>query len=240
MIRALTYLIFFLFISQFSFSQRRVVRPVERPPVKTAPKYPKRTNFGMGLGLTRSVLYLARNVKANNDATGINASLVYGGAKLVRASLEYTFYRPVDIEPTWYNIQAHTIEANMHVMARFRSKKAYFFPLAGISYNIFSGTYTGINDYLNLSSLYDKNEHVTTRWIGINVGTGYEYYFRPGSFFMEYKMRVGMTEGRNELNIQDVCLSAGFRFNIRVPSVYSLFVYRGVRSRYLLDTEDAD
>jgi hypothetical protein len=240
MIRNISYLIFFLFITTISFSQRRVVRPVERPPVKTIPKHPKRTNFGIGVGATRSVLYLARNVKANNDATGVNTSLVYGGARLLRASLEYTFYRPIDIAPTWYNIRAHTIEANMHIMARFRNRKAYFYPLVGLSYNVFSGTFTGINDYLNLSSLYAKNQHVVTRWFGLNVGTGYEYYFRPGSFFMDYKMRIGMTEGTNELNIQDVCISAGFRFNLRVPSFYSIFAYRGTRSRYLLDTEDPD
>jgi hypothetical protein len=241
MLRRCTYLFIFLLAGSFVFSQtRRVVRPAPKKPVITTPTYPRRTNLGMGVGITRSVLYLARNVKADNDATGINTTLVYGGAKLLRASLEYTFYQPLDIEPTWYNIKAQTIELNMHVMARFANKRAYFYPLFGLSYNTFSGFFTGQNDYLNLASLYKKNQQIVTRWLGLNVGTGYEYYFRPGSFFLDYKMRVGKTEGYSKINIQDVCISAGFRFNIKAPSIYSIFWYKGTRSRYLLDLEDED
>jgi len=194
----------------------------------------------MGLGATRSVVYLARNVKPNNNATGLNLSLVYGGSKLFRASFEYTRYLKMDIAPTWYNIKASTVEFNMHAIARFRSRIAYFYPLFGISYNRFSGTYTGINDYLNLSSFYEKNQKIVTRWLGINIGTGYEIYFKPGSFFIDYKMRIGRTEGYNQINIQDVCITAGLRFNLKAPSLYSVFVYRGTRSRYLLDKSDED
>lgn len=221
-----------------SYSQNRPIpKKKVTPPVK---KHSKRTNLGIGLGVTRSVVYLARNVKPNNDATGLNASLVYGGSKLLRVSLEYTRYAKIDIAPTWYNINANTIELNAHILARFQNKKAYFYPLFGVSYNTFSGTYTGINDFLNLSELYEKDERVITRWLGINVGTGFEYYFKPGSFFLDYKMRVGLTKGYNQINIQDVCISAGLRFNLRVPSFYSIFVYRGTRSRYLLDKSDVD
>lgn len=216
-----------------------------RPPVKQVAKpaekkHSKKTNLAFAAGATRSVVYLARNVKPNNDATGFNTALVYGGSKLLRVSLEYTNYRTINIEPTWYNIRASTIEFNLHILARFRSKNAYFYPLFGLSYNVFSGKYTGINDYLNLNSIYTKNQIVSTRWFGVNVGTGYEFFFKPGSFFLEYKMRVGRTEGFNQLNIQDVCISIGLRFNLRVPSFYSLFIYRGTRSRYLLDKEDDD
>ena len=240
MFRFITYLIIFLFLSDMSFAQTKVARVPAKRPVKPVTRYPKKTNLAFGAGATRSVVYLARNVKPNNDATGFNTSLVYGGSRLLRASLEYTRYKTMDIAPTWYSIKASTIEFNMHILARFRNRNAYFYPLFGISYNIFKGTYTGVNDYLNLGKIYDKNQNVDSRWIGINVGTGYEYYFKPGSIFLDYKMRVGRTEGYNQLNIQDVCISAGLRFNLRVPSVYSLFIYRNTRSRYLLDTEDAN
>jgi len=212
---------------------------VPKQNVKPGPKkYPMTTNLGIGVGVTRSVVYLARNVKPNNDGTGLNTSLVYGGSRLFRASLEYTRYKKLDIAPTWYDIKANTIELNAHILARFRGKNAYFYPLFGLSYNTFSGTYTGINDYLNLDKLYKKDQKVVTRWLGVNIGTGYEIYFKPGSFFLDYKMRVGMTEGYNQLNIQDVCITAGLRFNSKMPSFYSLFIYRGTRSRYLLDKAD--
>lgn len=228
-------LILLLFAGQSSFSQRKPAKPVPKSTVK---KYPKRSNLGVGLGVSRSVVYLARNVKPDNDATGLHASLVYGGSRLMRASLEYTYYFPIDISPTWYNIRANSLELNMHIMARFRNRNAFFYPLFGLSYNTFSGTYTGLSDYLNLSSKYNKDQKVNTKWLGLNIGTGYELYFKPGSFFLDYKMRIGVTEGYNQINIQDVCITAGLRFNLKAPSLYSIFAFKGTRSRYLLDKSE--
>jgi hypothetical protein len=212
--------------------------PLLAAAMNTAPLVKKsdKTDLGFGLGLTRSVVYLARNVKTDNDATGLNATLVYGLSRLFRASLEYTYYLPLDIAPTWYDIRANTIEMNMHILARFKSVKAYFYPMFGISYNTFSGRFTGVEDYLNLSKIYDRNQQVKTTWFGLNIGTGYELFFKPGSFFLDYKMRVGVTEGYNNLNIQDICVTAGLRFNVRVVRFGKWF--RGTRSRYLLNTRD--
>lgn len=226
----LSYLMLTLFLSSFAMAQLKVVKPIVR--------HPKKTNLAFGLGVTRSVVYLSRNIKANNDANGLNTTLVYGGNRLLRVSAEYTYYRTINVEPTWYDVRAQTIEANMHFLARFKSKKAVFFPIVGLSYNVFSGYFTGINDYLHLASLYETNQTAVTRWLGLNVGTGYEYYFKPGSFFIEYKMRVGMTEGTNQVNIQDVCISMGLRFNMRVPTFYTIF--KGPRGRYSLNTVDND
>lgn len=234
------YLVALILVSSVAAAQRRVTKPQPvSNPVYTK-SYPKFTNFGIGAGLARSVLYLGRNVKQDNDASGLHLAAVYGGARLLRASFEYTYYWPIDIEPTWYNIKAYTLETNMHVLARFRSKKAYFYPLFGFSYNVFEGDFTGQNDFLNLRSLYQPGERVVTRWFGLNVGTGFEYYFKPGSVFLDYKMRIGRTEGIRQTNIQDVCITVGLRFNLRVPSIYAVLPYKGLRSRYLLDREDVD
>jgi hypothetical protein len=236
MSRLIAYFIFLvLLVSHVGFAQSK---PVPKKNVTSTKKHPKRTDLGIGLGVTRSVVYLARNVKPNNDATGLNASLVYGGSRIFRVSLEYTRYAEMNMAPTWYDVKANTIELNGHVLARFKNKNAYFYPLFGISYNRFSGFYTGNNDFLRLDEFYQKNTQVSTNWLGLNVGTGYELYFKPGSFFLDYKMRIGVTKGYNQINIQDVCISAGLRFNLRAPSVYSLFTPGGLRSRYLLDKSD--
>jgi len=224
------YLIGLLLSAAFLNAQLRVIKPVVT--------HPKRTTLAFGAGVTRSVVYLSRNFKQNNDATGLHLSAVYGGSKLLRGSAEFSSYGQINIEPTWLNIKAQTIEANMHFLARFKSKKAVFYPIMGISYNVFSGYFTGVNDYLHLSRIYPKNRRVTTRWLGFNAGVGFEFYIRPASVFMDYKMRLGITEGTNQLNIMDVCYTAGIRFNLRVPSFYSIF--KGTRSRYLFDTKDND
>lgn len=227
-----TYLFFCLLLSGVFYAQPHVIKKVK---VKAKSNT---TNFAVGLGLTRSVLYLSRNVKQSNDATGYNATMIYGGNRLFRLSLEYTLYRPIDIAPTWYNIKAHTLEANAHVIARFKHTDAYFYPLFGFSYNVFKGYFTGINDFLNLSYIYPKNTEIVTKWFGVNVGTGYEYYFKPGSFFLDYKMRIGLNEGNKQLTILDVCFAVGLRFNLKAPSMYRIF--KGTRSRYLLDTREQE
>lgn len=210
-----------------SQAQTRVIKPVKKT-------YPKSTNFGIGGGLTRSVLYLNRNVKENNDATGYSLALIYGGARIARVSVEYTHYKAIDIEPTWYNIKASTFEANVHIIARFKKTKAFFYPLAGLSYNMFSGYFTGRNDFMNLTEKYKTNAVAYSNWLGLNIGTGYEQYFGPVSVFIDYKMRVGRSDFR-QLNIMDVCFSFGARYNLKVPSVYRIF--KGTKSRYFLDTE---
>lgn len=198
-------------------------------PVKTRPK---ETNFALGFGATRSVLYLNRNVKENNDATGLHFSVIYGGSKILRLSTEYSYYFPINIEPTWQNINARTIESNLHIIARFTKTNAFFYPVVGFSYNEFNGFFTGKNDFLNLSDKYAKNTQVKTVWYGLNIGTGYEYYIKKVSLFLDYKMRVGFADAK-QLNIMDVCFSAGARFNLKIPSIYKLF--SGPRSRYMLN-----
>lgn len=221
--RVLLYIIICLIFIDLTKAQVRVIKPV-----KTHALY---TNLGVSSSLMRSVLFLSRNVKQNNDALGFHAAVVYGGDKLFRGSMEYTSYKKINIEPTWYNIKANTIEFNLHVLARFKKTKAYFYPLFGLSYNSFSGYFTGLNDFLNLTEKYRKNETATTKWIGLNVGSGYEHFFRQLSIFGEYKMRVG-TSSKNQLNIMDVCYNFGLRYNLIIPSVYKLF--SGTKNRYSL------
>ncbi len=219
------YILFCNLIFSLCFSQVKVIKPVKT--------HAKITNLAFGFGAAKSVLFLNRNVKENNDASGLQASLIYGGSNIFRFSLEYTHYRMIDIAPTWYDIKANTIEANMHLIARFKNTDAFFYPLFGISYNSFNGYFTGKNDFLNISEKHKPNQTVVTKWLGVNIGTGYELYFKKMSLFLDYKMRVGYADGKKQLNIMDVCFSIGLRYNIKVPSIYRLF--RGTRNRYLIN-----
>jgi len=201
-------------------------------------KHPAATNLSVGVGVTRSVLFLSRNIKDDNDATGFNMNATYGLNRLMRIGAEYTFYRTIDIQPTWHTIKASTMEVNMHFIARLSRSKAVFYPLFGLSYNVFNGFFTGKNDFNHLSQMYRANSMVHTRWVGLNVGTGYEHFFRPLSIFVEYKMRAGVSDEQRQFNIIDVCFSAGIRFNVRVRSFYSLV--KGPRGRYFLRTPDEE
>src|SRR5688500_15431129 len=108
----------FLFGSDFVYGQQppRQKKPVQSPALKNAKKEEGMTNFQFGGGLMGSVLYLSRNIKEDNDALGYTVMANYGGHKLVRFSAQYTKYLPINIEPTWYTIEANTIEANVEIL----------------------------------------------------------------------------------------------------------------------------
>src|SRR5205085_12376021 len=120
-----------------------------------------KTNIEMGFGAMGSVLYLSRNIKEKNDAYGYTFSANYGGTNLLRLGIQYTYYQPLNIAPTWYNINAQSIEANLEIIARFQDNKSYLYPFVGLSYNTFRGYFTGLNDYLNLFQYYKINSTVT-------------------------------------------------------------------------------
>ncbi len=201
--------------------------PIKSLPVK------KVSNFGMGFGITRSVVYLPRNTQNNNDARGKNFNLTYDNGNLVRFTFEYNQFQSLNFSPTWLNVKASSFESNVCVIARFKNSTSYFYPIAGISFNRFSGYFTGINDYLNLKSKYQENRTVTTNWWGLNTGVGYDYNFKNSAIYITYKMRIGKTEGTNEFNIQDIALLAGYR--VFVSGVKLKKIFRGTRSRYVLN-----
>jgi hypothetical protein len=208
---------------------QRKIRAIK--PIKT---HPAKTNFSIGAGITNSAVFLQRNTLDNTKIQGFSGYLMYDLSKTLRLSFDYTRYSTTDIAPTWYNIHASTIEANLHVLWHSKGHLS-FYPIAGLSLNIFKGYFTGINDYQNLTAIYSTNNEITTRWVGLNTGVGMEYSLKPVILFGSCKMRVGFSEGHSELNIVDVCFSAGIRYNLRVPSLYSLF--KGTRNRYFLDAE---
>jgi len=207
-------------------AQIHVVKPVKALPEK------KESSFGIGFGLTRSVVYLPRNTQNNNDARGKTFILTYDKGNLIRYTLEYTNYRSINFAPTWYNVKGASMEANVHFIARFGDNHSYFFPIVGISYNQFSGYFTGKNDYFNLRSIYPIGTTISSNWFGINAGTGYEYHFKNSAIYLMQKMRVGYTEGSDQYNIQDLCFTLGYRLFISETQLNHFF--RGTRSRYVL------
>ena len=167
------------------------------------------TKLSVKGGVNISVVYLARNIKDNNNVPGICGGLVYEFNDFVRVSALYSHFKPLNIEPTWYNVKANTYEANLEVMARFPNKKTLLYPFAGVSYNTYTGFFTGQRDYLNLQEYYKANTTVNNNWFGVNLGTGIEHNFGILGVFVDYRMRVGRYE--KNLNIMDVCYTGGLK-----------------------------
>ena len=200
-------------------------------PVKT---HPAKTNLGIGVGITNSAIFLQRNTLEDGNIKGLTGTLTYDASKKIRINIDYTRYQKIDIVPTWYDIHASTLEANMSIL--WYSKGGLcFYPMAGLSYNVFKGNFTGLDDFQNLAAKYPGQRYITTRWLGFNAGVGMEYIIKPFAIFGNAKMRVGFSDGNSQLNIMDVCFNAGIRYNLRAPSLYKLFKRPG--DRYSLDSD---
>ena len=192
-------------------------------PAKTISKAPTITNklekerpytrWSLKAGINISVIYLARNVKENNNEPGYCGGFIYEVNNFIRISTLYTRFQPINIEPTWYNVKANTYETNLEILAKFPNKKTLLYPFVGFSYNTYSGFFTGQSDYLNLREYYPINTTIKNQWLGINFGTGLEHNFGILGLFIDYRMRVGRQE--KAINIMDVCYTAGLK--IRFP-----------------------
>ena len=228
MFRLVLYLCFTLVLVVNSSGQRQVrtIKPVKKHPLKT--------NLSIGIGITNSAVFLQRNTLDDGNVKGLTGCATYDLSKIFRVSLDYTRYNELNIAPTWYNIHASTVEMNLYVLWHSKENLC-FYPLTGLSLNRFEGYFTGLDDYQHLSDKYRKDRDITTLWLGVNAGLGFEYMIKPIIIFGSYKMRIGYSNGSSQLNIVDVCFSFGVRYNLRVPSFYKLF--RGTRNRYFLDAD---
>lgn len=220
--------------AQVKYNETKKPSPKKAAPLKAIKGESHFTNMGLGIGVTRSVIFLSRNVKEFNDANGLNLCYVYGGHKLMRFSAEYSQYKSINIEPTWYDIKARTYEVNVQFLAHFRSDKALIYPITGISVNEFTGFFTGKDDFQNLRDKYPINSVVKSYWIGANFGVGYEYKFGPIKAYLTYKMRVGAQDINEKLNIMDVCYHLGLRYDFQTLKYKYVFkkIFRTYKGRY--------
>ncbi len=205
-------IVIFVCISQLICAQTKKKLPVTNSKnVKTIPLPKERdyTNLSMKAGANNSVIFLARNTKDNNNVLGYCAGLTYDVNNFVRVSSLYTHFKPINIEPTWFNIKANTFEVNLEVMAKFPNNKTLLYPFAGLSYNTFKGFFTGQLDYLNLKEYYKVNSEIKNNWLGLNLGTGIEHQFDLIGVFIDYRMRVGKQD--KVINIMDVCYTGGIK-----------------------------
>lgn len=196
------------------FSQiKKTAIPAKTNAIEKKDKGPVYTKWSVKAGANISVIYLARNVKDKNNEPGYCGGVTYEMNDFIRISTLYTHFQPINIEPTWLNIKANTYEMNLEILARFPNKKTLLYPFVGLSYNTYNGFFTGEADYLNLKEYYKVNSTIKNKWLGVNIGTGFEHNFGIIGLFLDYRMRVGKQE--KGINIMDVCYTFGLK--VRFP-----------------------
>lgn len=221
-----------LIMGNDTFAQTKTVAAKTKTTLISTPKPKEKLYIPISLkaGANISVIFLARNVKDNNNEPGYCGGFTYEVNNLVRVSGLYTYFKPTNIEPTWQNIHANTIELNAEIVARFPNKKTLLYPFAGLSYNTFKGYFTGQQDFLNLKEFYTPNTNVKNNWLGVNLGTGLEHNFGIIGLFIDYRMRVG--KQNKVINIMDVCYTGGIK--VRFPYGEAGKRFFGGRDRYNL------
>jgi hypothetical protein len=202
-----------ILLSNSIISQNKLTsKSAEITPTKNE-KERRYTRLSLKAGANISVIYLARNTKEKNNEPGYCGGITYEVNDFIRVSSLITSFRPINIEPTWLNVKANTYELNMEILAKFPNKKTLLYPFVGLSYNTFTGFFTGELDYLNLREYYPINSTVKNKWLGLNLGTGLEHNFGILGIFIDYRMRVGKQD--KVFNIMDVCYTGGLK--VRFP-----------------------
>lgn len=207
---------FFLFSNVICAQNKINAKTTAKTPtlaIKKAEKEKPYTRWSLRAGLNLSVIYLARNIKEKNNEPGYCGGFIYEINNFVRISALYTHFQPTNIKPTWLDVKANTTEANLEILAKFPNKKTLLYPFVGLSYNTYTGFFTGESDYLGLRKYYPVNSTVKNQWLGLNLGTGIEHNFGILGLFLDYRMRVGRQE--KAINIMDVCYTAGVK--VRFP-----------------------
>jgi outer membrane protein assembly factor BamA len=193
--------------------------------------------LGLAGGLSKSVVFLTRNINEFNDAYGLYLQLsVNRPKKLIRNEISFTNYRKIQIEPTWKDVKSWTIEHNVNFMARFVKTDAYLFPTAGWCFSRYEGFFTGVSDVQGLRAKFRPNTNVRQYWAGLNFGVGAEKIFYPFSIGMYYKMRVSNGDLIDKLSIVDVCYHFFAKYYFK--RIFSK-KYLGPRGRYILKTNES-
>jgi len=193
--------------------------------------------LGIGAGISRSVVFLSRNIKEFNDASGLYITAVYERPKkLIRHEASFIQYQKIQIYPTWIDVSSWIVEYNIHFLAHFKKSDALLFPAFGLCLSRFEGFFTGISDVQNLRSVYKPNSKVIQYWTGLTFGVGAEKKFMPFSVGGFYKMRISNGDIVDKINIIDVCYQffVKYYFPLRVRKKYL-----GPRGRYFLKTKES-
>lgn len=193
--------------------------------------------LGFAGGLSKSVVFLTRNINEFNDAYGLYLQLSFNRPKkLIRNEISFTNYSKIQIEPTWKDVKSWTFEHNVNFMARFVKTEAFLFPTVGWCLSRYEGFFTGISDVQGLRAKFQPYTIVRQYWFGLNFGVGAEKVFYPFSIGMYYKMRISNGDLVDKLSIVDVCYHffAKYYFKRIISKKYL-----GPRGRYILKTNES-
>jgi hypothetical protein len=165
--------------------------------------------FYLGGGCVLSSVNIFRNYRQNPYRLGYNFRAYNEFSSNMRMMAEYTYMPKFSLEPTWLDVKNDVIDINLNLLAQIKDYKAIFYTITGLYAQRWKSFYTGINDFSNSKKTYLTNSIVINRYIGLDLGLGFERAFPGFQFFGEFRYRFSNTD--SGFGITDAAYSAGLK-----------------------------
>jgi hypothetical protein len=146
---------------------------------------------------------------------GYNGRLAVRFKRRIGLIGEYTYQVPHDAIPAWGNIWASNYDLNLTYMyLTVGQSKTKFYGIIGACYQQWKGTYLGTPAFDRDIYDYQSGVSYTFNWLSMNLGMGFERYYKYFGVFGEFKFRFGRDYLSDSFSIMDACVTLGVKKNL--------------------------
>ncbi|HXC03200.1 MAG TPA: hypothetical protein VNZ86_00535, partial [Bacteroidia bacterium] len=161
---------------------------------------------------------------------GYNARLGVRFKRRLGLTAEYTNQVKHDAIPAWGNISAVNYDLNLtYSYLTVGTSNTKFYGLVGVCYQQWEGTYLGTPAFDRDIYNYVEGSAYHFNWLTMNLGIGFERYYRYAGLFGEFKFRFGRDYMSDSFSIMDACITVGIKkhlFTLCKPSVKEQSLHR--------------
>ena len=167
--------------------------------------------YFIGGGLSFSTININKDMEGHARC-GLNLKAGMKFSPVCRITSEFTNQFSYNIEPSWKHINSQSYELNANFLANLEGADASFYTITGISYQRWSGDFTGINHFYHLIDLGTTPKTYSYSWGSFIAGCGFEKKLNEFSLFGEFKYRISKKQVNVPLNIIDAGYTIGLKY----------------------------
>jgi len=146
---------------------------------------------------------------------GLNARLALRLKRRIGFTAEFTNQFPHSASPAWGSIQARNFDLNLNYLyLNVGQTNTKFYGLIGACFQQWKGIYQGTPAVGKDIYDYQSGEVVKFNWNSLNLGIGFERFYRHIGLFGEFKFRFGQNYPYDPFAIVDVCATIGTKINL--------------------------
>jgi len=147
--------------------------------------------------------------------SAINGRLNVKFRRRLGLSAEFTNQFQHDALPAWGMISSRTFDLNLNYMYfHVAQTSSIFYGLIGACFQQWKGTYLGTPAFTKDIYDYQIGEQKSFNFPSVNLGIGFERFYKQVGVFGEFKFRFGQDFVYDSFGIVDVCVSLGAKINL--------------------------